>query len=60
MRRLALLVIAAAAAVVLIRHREPREFVDVEFEDGSGLRLDRGVEADDLLDDAYAILEAAA
>jgi hypothetical protein len=60
MRRLALLLLAAAAAVVLLRHREPREFVDVEFEDGSSIRLTREIEADDLLDDAYAILEAAA
>ena len=60
MRRFTLLVIAAAAAVVLLRRRQPREFVDVEFEDGSSLRLTRGIEADDLLDDAYAILEAAA
>jgi hypothetical protein len=60
MRRLALLLLAAAAAVVLLRRREPKEFVDVEFEDGSSVRLARGIEADGLLDDVYAILEAAA
>jgi hypothetical protein len=60
MRRLALLLLAAAAAVVLLRRRDLKEFVDVEFEDGSNIRLERGVEADDLLDDAYAILEVAA
>jgi hypothetical protein len=60
MRRLALLLLAVAAAVLLLRRHEPKEFVDVEFEDGSSLRLVRGIEADDLLDDAYAILEAAA
>jgi hypothetical protein len=59
MRRLALLLLAAAAAVLFVRRREPSQYVDVDFEDGSSIRLARGIEADDLLDDAYAILEAA-
>jgi hypothetical protein len=32
--------------------------VDVQFEDGSSVRMSRGVEARDLLDDARAMLEA--
>jgi hypothetical protein len=60
MRRPALLLLAGAAAVLFLRHREPRQYVDVDFEDGSSIRLARGIETDDLLDDAYAILEAAA
>jgi hypothetical protein len=59
MRRLALLLLGVAVAVVLLRRREPKEFVDVQFEDGSSVRLDRGIEARDLLDDVYAVLEAA-
>jgi hypothetical protein len=35
----------------------PKEYVDVVYDDASLLRLDRGVEADDLLDDARELLE---
>jgi hypothetical protein len=59
MRRLALLLLGFALAVALLRRRDSKEFVDVEFEDGSSVRLGRGIEARDLLDDVYAVLAAA-
>ncbi|MGH3080883.1 MAG: hypothetical protein ACRDNH_07080 [Gaiellaceae bacterium] len=58
-RSAVLLLLGAAAAISVLRRRRPTEFVDVQFEDGSGVRLVRGVEAGDLLDDAAAILDAA-
>jgi hypothetical protein len=58
-RRVVLLLLGAAAAISVLRRRRPTEFVDVQFEDGSSVRLARGVEARDLLDDAAAILDAA-
>ena len=39
------------------RAMRPKEYVDVHYEDASLLRLERGVEADDLLDDARELLE---
>jgi hypothetical protein len=59
MRRALVLLCGVAAAIVLLRRRQPSEFVDVQFEDGSSMRLSAGPEAQDLLDDAYAILELA-
>ena len=59
MRKLVLLLLGIAAAVGLVRRRSG-EFVDVEFEDGAAIRLTGGAEARDLLDDAHAILDAAA
>ncbi len=59
MRRLALLLAAAAAATFFLRRRAPTDYVDVEFEDGSALRLHRGPEARALLDEAETILDAA-
>jgi hypothetical protein len=59
MRRLALLLLGFAVAVALLRRRDSKEFVDVQFEDGSSVRLDSGIETRDLLDDVYAILTAA-
>lgn len=59
MRRLVLVLLGVAGVVGLLRLRRSREFVDVQFEDGAAVRLARGVEALDLLDDAYAILGAA-
>jgi hypothetical protein len=56
-RRLVLLLLGIAAAVVLLRGRRAAEFVEVEFEDGAAIRLTSGVEARDLLGDARAILE---
>jgi hypothetical protein len=59
-RRLVLLVLGIAAAVLLLRSRRPAELVEVEFVDSAAIRLTRGVEARDLLDGAYAILETTA
>jgi hypothetical protein len=39
------------------RAMRPKEYVDVVYGDASLLRLERGVEADDLLDDARELLE---
>jgi hypothetical protein len=59
-RRLVLLLLGIAAAVVLLRGRRAAGFVEVEFEDGAAIRLTSGVEARDLLEDARAILDEAA
>jgi hypothetical protein len=56
-RRLALVLLAIAGLLAVLRRRRPTEFVDVQFEDGATIRLARGVEARDLLDDASAILD---
>jgi hypothetical protein len=58
-RSVVLLLLGIAAAAGLLRRRTPRELVDVQFEDGSSIRLARSPEADDLLEEAYAILEVA-
>ena len=39
------------------RAMRPKEYVDVVYDDASLLRLERGVEADDLLDDTRELLE---
>ena len=39
------------------RAMRPDEHVDVVYDDGSMLRLERGVEAEDLLNDAGELLE---
>lgn len=39
------------------RVTRPKEYVDVHYDDASLLRLERGVEADDLLDDARELVE---
>lgn len=39
------------------RTMRPKEYVDVTYDDGSMIRLERGVEADDLLKDARELLE---
>jgi hypothetical protein len=39
------------------RAMRPKEYVDVVYDDASLLRLEGGVEADDLLDDARELLE---
>ena len=39
------------------RAMRPKEYVDVVYDDASLLRLERGVEADNLLDDARELLE---
>jgi hypothetical protein len=38
------------------RAMRPKEYVEVVYDDASLLRLERGVEADDLLDDARELL----
>ena len=38
------------------RAMRPKEYVEVVYDDASMLRLERGVEADDLLDDARELL----
>jgi hypothetical protein len=56
-RRRVLLVLAGLAALFLWRRAAARaERVEVVYVDGSLIRLDRGVEADDLLDDARELL----
>ena len=55
--RRVVLPLAALAAVLLWRRAAGRrEHVDAVYDDGSLLRLERGVEADDLLDDARELL----
>ena len=39
------------------RAMRPKEYVDVLYDDGSLLRLERGVEAEDLLRDARELVE---
>jgi hypothetical protein len=55
-RRVVLLLAALAAVLLWRRAAKPAEHVDVLYDDGSLLRLDRGVEAEDLLDDARELL----
>jgi hypothetical protein len=57
LRRLVLVLLGIAGLLGVLRRLRPAEFVEVHFEDGAAVRLTRGIEADDLLDDAYAILE---
>jgi hypothetical protein len=59
MRSLVLVALGALVVLGLLRRRPPAEFVDVDFDDGSMIRFARSPEADDLLEDAYAILELA-
>jgi hypothetical protein len=57
LRRRVLLLLAGLVAFLLWRRvARPGERVEVAYEDGSLLRLDRGVEVDDLLDDARELL----
>lgn len=50
--------LALLLGIVLWRRAmRPNEHVDVVYEDGSLLRLERGVEAEDLLADARELLE---
>ena len=56
-RRVTLL-LAALAAIALWRRAAGRdEYVDALYDDGSLVRLEQGVEADDLLDDARELLD---
>ena len=58
-RNVILIAVALVAGVVLLRRRA-REYVEVEFDDGSSVRFESGPEARDLLDDASAILAVTA
>jgi hypothetical protein len=60
MRRLLLVLLAVAAVVGLARRRQPTEYVDVVFDDGSSLRFGRGTEARDLLGDAEELVQIVA
>jgi hypothetical protein len=57
LRSLLLVVLGIVSLLGLLRRLRPAEFVAVQFEDGASIRLSRGIEARDLLDDAHAILE---
>ena len=57
LRSLVLVLLAIAGLFSMLRRLRPAELVEVQFADGAAVRLTRGIEADDLLDDAYAILE---
>jgi hypothetical protein len=58
--RVVFVFLAFVAAIVVLRGRRRTELVDVQFDDGSSMRLTTGAEARDLLDDAYTIVEIAA
>jgi len=55
-RRFTLFLAAASAIFLWRRASRPHEHVDALYDDGSLLRLQRGVEAEDLLDDARVLL----
>ncbi len=62
MRRRSLLLVGLGVLAVfgLLRRRAPSRYVDVQYDDGSTMRVSRGPEARDLLDDAERIVEVAA
>jgi hypothetical protein len=43
--------------VIGLLRRRASEFVEVHFDDGATIRLTRGPEARELIDDAHAVLE---
>jgi hypothetical protein len=55
-RRIAILLAALAALLLWRRGARQGDRLDLLYDDGSLLRLDRGVEADDLLADARELL----
>ncbi len=55
-RRVVIPLTALVAVLFWRRAAKRREHVDALYDDGSLLRLERGVEADDLLDDAHELL----
>jgi hypothetical protein len=55
-RRVAIVLAALAALLLWRRAARSGDHLDVLYDDRSLLRLDRGVEADDLLDDARELL----
>ena len=56
-RRVTIPLAILVGALLWRRAMRPKEYVDVVYDDASLLRLERGVEADDLLDDARELLE---
>ncbi len=60
MRRRSVLALAAAALIARWWRSRSGGRVELLYEDGSFVRLDRGVETDDLLRDAREILGAVA
>jgi hypothetical protein len=62
MRRRSLLLIGLGVLAVfgVLRRRAPGRYVDLQYEDGSTIRVARGPEARDLLDDAERIVEVVA
>lgn len=59
-RRLTIPVAILLGILLWRRAARPKERVDVIFDDGSLIRLERGVEAEALLDDARVLLETLA
>lgn len=57
LRSLVLLALVILVVIGVLRRRAHSEFVDVDFADGSAIRLARSLEANDLLEDAHAILD---
>jgi hypothetical protein len=56
-RRVAIVLAALAVLLLWRRADRPGDHLDVLYDDGSLLRLEHGVEAEDLLDDARELLE---
>ena len=59
-RRLTIPVAILLGILLWRRAARPKERVDVIYDDGSLIRLERGVEAEALLDDARVLLETLA
>ncbi|HET9323811.1 MAG TPA: hypothetical protein VFO03_08035 [Gaiellaceae bacterium] len=59
-RRLTIPVAILLGILLWRRAARPKERVDVIYDDGSLIRLERGVETDALLDDARVLLETLA
>ena len=59
-RSFLIVLLGVLAVFGLLRRRAPSEYVDVQYDDGSTLRVSRGPEGRDLLDDAERILEVVA
>ncbi len=56
-RRVTILLAILVGILLWRRAMRPEEYVDVHYDDASVLRLERGVEADDLLNDARELLD---
>jgi hypothetical protein len=60
LRRLVLVLVAVAVVVGFLRRRAQAEYVEVDYDDGSSIRVGRGAEARDLLGDADELVEIVA